>query len=211
MSTDPQGSSSSIADDDSQANSSQLSAMDSSASLDQSLPSSSDASLYPDPSNSQLRTNGVSRMIGSSLAVLQQAWVSERACPELLNYETAAVSDLQQRIKERQGDLDLLADSPTDSNMVLTLYQMDLDRATYILAAYLRTRLKKIERFASFIMQSDALEEKDRLSPQEQEYAKDYFELLGSHLSSAFLDHLPKRFQQLNDKGMVETPKLKGT
>jgi GINS complex subunit 4 len=60
--------------------------------------------------------------------------------------------------------------SKTVDDLMLSIYQMDISRTTFLLKAYLRTRLGKIENFVMHIIRTPELWE--RLSEQEQGYAQ---------------------------------------
>lgn len=82
---------------------------------------------------------------------------------------------------------------------------MELERIKYVLRCYLKLRLKKLQRFAMYVVDRDLF---DRLSPQESEFITNYCDLLGDHLSKMFLCQLPDRLQPLNDAQMIEQPPL---
>jgi len=147
----------------------------------------------------------------TSLAKVQTAWIAERSAPELLNFEMESVTDLQTRIKERQDELDELTEQGVSNAMMLHIYQMDVDRANFVLASYLRTRLAKIEKYITYIMLPDSTDERQRLSPQEKRFAAAYSELVREHFHESFLNQLPEKYRNLNERGMVEQPNLTST
>lgn len=50
------------------------------------------------------------------------------------------------------------------------MYLYELQRARYVLKAYLRVRLQKIEKYASHVLDSNEMHQ--RLSPKELQYAQ---------------------------------------
>ena len=54
--------------------------------------------------------------------------------------------------------------------LMRSLYIQELNRVKYVLRAYLRCRLLKIEKFVMFILDNEA--EQQKLLPQELEYAQ---------------------------------------
>lgn len=48
----------------------------------------------------------------------------------------------------------------------------------------------------------------ERLSLQEETFARGFLDLMESHLQQTFLKHLPEKYSGLMDQGMVAAPKL---
>ena len=84
------------------------------------------------------------------------------------------------------------------------VHELELARVRYVLRAYLRRRLAKLERYAFFALASQ-LDER-LLSPAERAFVRQYAELLGAHLRRAFLAQLPPALQSLTDRPMVTAP-----
>ena len=82
---------------------------------------------------------------------------------------------------------------------------MELERIKYVLRCYLKLRLKKLQRYALFVIERDLM---DRLSPQESTFISGYCDLIGDHLSKMFLCQLPEKLQSLTDAQMIEQPPL---
>ncbi|KAI1297402.1 GINS complex subunit [Mortierella claussenii] len=101
---------------------------------------------------------------------LTQAWINERAAPDILPYEQACVDGLIARMEDQTEAIDEL-DSGNDTSMILSiLYQTELERVKFVLRSYLRTRLSKIEKFSESILADSA--SKARLSRAEIIYAQ---------------------------------------
>ena len=60
-------------------------------------------------------------------------------------------------------------DNP-EQELPRTVYRTEVDRIKYLLRSYLRTRLKKVERYCLFILDNE--EAQQMLSPKEMQYAK---------------------------------------
>ena len=78
----------------------------------------------------------------------------------------------------------------------ISLYQMEIDRVKYLLASYLRTRLRKIEKFVFHILGSE--EEFSKLSSNEVAFASKYMEAVERHLKESCLDQIPDKFRGLS-------------
>lgn len=118
-------------------------------------------------------------------------------------------------IQDRQLVLDRTVQS-LEHEMVVMVYQMELDRANFLLASYLRTRLKKIEKYILHIMTSDRIK-KTVLSEQELVFAEGYYKIMEQHLHALYLDGIPEKFRSFLgstvgqlDRAMIPEPDLKG-
>ncbi|KAG0226467.1 hypothetical protein B0O80DRAFT_498689 [Mortierella sp. GBAus27b] len=143
---------------------------------------------------------------------LTQAWINERAAPDVLQYEQASVDGLVHKIEEQMGIIDEL-DSGDDTSMIISiLYQTELERVKFVLRSYLRTRLSKIEKYCEFILTDPS--SKRRLSRGEIMYAENYSRATRQHFQSSFLASLPPSLQGQDDAvfdrklSMVSQPKL---
>ncbi|KAF9936489.1 GINS complex subunit [Mortierella alpina] len=128
---------------------------------------------------------------------LTQAWINERAAPDLLPYERAVVDGLLSKIEEQTAVIDEL-DAGNDTSIITSiLYQTELERVKFVLRSYLRTRLSKIERFCQFILADPA--SKRNLSKGELVYAENYSKATTQHFQSSFLNSLPPSLQGQDD------------
>lgn len=113
------------------------------------------------------------------------------AVSQKLELQQAAIDDAAGAAVGRGTDRD---------DLQLNLRQMDLDRAAYVLAAYYRTRLRKIEAHGMHILLTTQLHA--RLSGAEQRFLERYLDLVGRNLSSAFLNHIDPKFHRLDESQM---------
>ncbi|KAK3140756.1 hypothetical protein QOZ80_5AG0405380 [Eleusine coracana subsp. coracana] len=124
----------------------------------------------------------------TDVELLKRAWRNEKAAPEVLRFDKDLVDRVREQIQLLEETLDDFADSGVD-DLVVSLYQMDLDRTLFLLRSYLRLRLQKIEKYTMHISRSQDL--KDRLSEQEQKFAKSCGEIMEKHLKQSVLSKLP--------------------
>ena len=71
-----------------------------------------------------------------------------------------------------------------------------------MLYSYLRIRIKKVEQFASSILEEDqhrGRTGRSKLSDEEYAYATEYLKNVKNHLKSSVLDNLPINLQELNE------------
>ena len=173
----------------------------------------------------------LARSLHFSLMLLSsQAFVNERLAPEILPYETDLVSSLQSKLAGQEADAAALAGrgGPTAAGAgaaaaaggaapaLAALLTADAARARYLLAAYHRARLGKIEKFATHVLDCPAVQA--RLAPPELTFARTFFLASGRHLKAAAASRLPPDFVSLvrqsknasEEKDMVRRPALGG-
>ena len=98
---------------------------------------------------------------------------------------------------QQQAHVDDAKEQPDDMEAFgISLYQMEIDRVKYLLASYLRTRLRKIEKFVFHILGSE--EEFSKLSSNEVAFASKYMEAVERHLKESCLDQIPDKFRGLS-------------
>mmetsp|Transcript_1880 Transcript_1880/g.5497 ORF Transcript_1880/g.5497 Transcript_1880/m.5497 type:complete len:229 (+) Transcript_1880:305-991(+) len=143
---------------------------------------------------------------------LKQAYINEKAAPELLQYAQELVDSTQKGITEQEALLDEW-EGDREKDLAAGIIRFELQRVRYILRGYLRTRLRKLEQYVMALL--DDPQALTRLSSQEAAYAREFFRLFGRHMKSALLDHLPENFTSMAkqssaspDKDMVDRPDL---
>ncbi len=154
--------------------------------------------------------------------------MNERLAPEILPYEADLISSLQSKLGGQEADAAALAGrgGPAGASAaaaaggaapaLAALLTADAARARYLLAAYHRARLVKIERFAAHAL--DCADTAARLAPAEAAYARSYFLAAGRHLKAAAASRLPPDFVSLvrqsnqasEGRDMVPLPSLGG-
>ncbi|CCI48508.1 hypothetical protein ABG067_005340 [Albugo candida] len=137
-------------------------------------------------------------------------WRNELNAPDMLEYNNDLVAALLEQIKNQQEYIDSISDNreclTEERSFTNKLYQMEIDRLRYMLASYLRTRLKKIEKYSQYIIKTPAY--LDRLSEKERIYAQQHAALVATHLNNAALSKIPDEHQSLDSEGMASEPNL---
>lgn len=148
----------------------------------------------------------------SDVELLQRVWRNEKAAPEILPYEKLLVDRIREQILLMEDTLPTFAGETSDE-LKLSMYRMDIDRTMFLLRAYLRIRLLKIEQFAMHILRTEELWE--RLSEQEQDYAQRYIDTLQKHMEQSVLSKLPFGYQSMlrqatssEEDDMIPEPQL---
>lgn len=147
----------------------------------------------------------------NDVEVLKRVWRNEKSAPEILAYESLLVERVQEQIALMEENLTAYAESLDD--MMLSIFEMDVNRLMFLLRAYLRIRLSKIEKFALHIMRTAELW--DRLSPREQEYAQKFVDILSKHMHDSVLGKLEKAYDSMmkqaassEENDMIVEPQL---
>jgi hypothetical protein len=124
----------------------------------------------------------------SDALLLKHALMNERAAPELLPYEADLVERVQLQLDHQEREI-AEAERDRARELLRTIFTLELSRVRYMLRAYLRARLLKLERHVMHAL--DAPGARARLSPLEDAYAEKFLVLQGSHLKRAVADKLP--------------------
>ncbi|KAI9592242.1 hypothetical protein BDF19DRAFT_468212 [Syncephalis fuscata] len=141
----------------------------------------------------------------SSLAQLTQAWINERAAPELLFYEHLLVEKLQQALDAQIDKIDEWRDNTTEQNALeITIYQTEVERVRFVLRSYLRARLHKIEKYALYLLKDPDMAS-SLLSASEQSYAIEYQALVEKAHNASALNMLPTSQRALDEKATQYT------
>lgn len=147
----------------------------------------------------------------NDVEVLKRLWRNEKSAPEILAYEALLVERVQEQVNLMEDNL--AAYSANLDDMMLSIFDMDVNRLLFLLRAYLRIRLSKIERFAIHI--SLTAELWDRLSEQEQAYAQYFVDVLSKHMHSSVLGKLEKAYESMvkqaassEENDMIVAPQL---
>ncbi|XP_031737760.1 DNA replication complex GINS protein SLD5 isoform X2 [Cucumis sativus] len=79
--------------------------------------------------------------------------------------------------------------------LIVSLYQMDLDRVQFLLRSYIRSRLQKIEKYMLYILKSDELF--GRLSREEITFTDRCRHDMKKHFDESVLSKLPNNYQDI--------------
>ncbi|KAF8477023.1 hypothetical protein BDZ91DRAFT_688061 [Kalaharituber pfeilii] len=142
---------------------------------------------------------------------LTKSWIAERGAPEILPFQGPLVERVMERIREQieivereTGDLE------PQANFRLILIQTELERVKYLVRAYLRARMAKIDKHPLYLLSNPSA--LSNLSPPEQSYLKSHLALLNNHYLASFLRNFPAQLRRLDDTAggisMIEEPDL---
>jgi GINS complex subunit 4 len=143
--------------------------------------------------------------------LMKKLWIQELNSPELLPSKPDLYPMLLEVLGHQQDTLDQLQSQaqsdvvdPTLATLAASICKMDMDRMSFLLADYTRTRLEKIEMHA--LHNRELI---DRMSDSEVAYLKGYGELFEAHMRRSVTNHIPKDvFKKLDEDYMIERPDL---
>lgn len=115
--------------------------------------------------------------------------IKEREVPEILPYETDIVEALDSMIKDQEDAMAEVNTNTVNENFFSMIYKTEIERLKYILKAYLRTRLFKIQKYYLYIIKE---EKSDLLSQAEMKFAGKYFLYKRNHFKEWFLKNIPE-------------------
>jgi GINS complex subunit 4 len=152
-------------------------------------------------------------VISPDYTSLTRAWINERRSPDLLPYEATMVENIMKLLRPQWTLISARQAQWTgrDSH-IRDLLTMEADRVGYMLKAYLRVRLLKIQKYARYYLMSG----QSLMSPSEVAFATNVLGITEEAFKSMFLRHLPQGdeyFQSLvasDDPGgdMIRRPNL---
>ncbi|KAG8792031.1 GINS complex subunit [Ceratobasidium sp. 428] len=145
---------------------------------------------------------------------LMRVAMNERYAPELLQWEGQLVEDVLEKLHQQNQMVEYLrSDDATseDEHFRMSYVQLDMERIKFQIRSYVRTRLYKIEKYATHIMANPELQA--RMSVLEQNHAIKYKQLFGDHMHRTVLDNLPENLRSLSEtfqdgRSMIPQPNL---
>ncbi len=150
--------------------------------------------------------------------LLTRAWTWERCTPTLLPYPTNLISRVMDRIRAQITKIEDLtsgvyegASGPQTSganlNLILSILQTDLSRTQFLMRSYLRQRLAKVTKHATYYLKHHVNNPDSQnpdtksplLSAEEIQYLRHHATLLSTLYNSSFLLSLPPSLRKLDD------------
>lgn len=109
--------------------------------------------------------------------------------PDILPYQGEIIELMMGQISHMEENL--LAIPTNDFRRIA--HKMELERIKFIITAYLRCRLQKIEDFTQYILSEEMnrIGDTKRLSAAESKFAENYFEAIEKHFQQLALRHIP--------------------
>lgn len=144
--------------------------------------------------NKNLAINRLTTVTSQVLENLQNTWLNEKFAPELLPHQTDMLDLMLGQIAHMEENI-----SQLDKNDFRCIaHKMELERIKYIVASYLRIRLRKIETFTKEILNEDAGRPaaQKRLSDEERRYAEAYSDSINKHFHQVAIQHMPQNLRE---------------
>ncbi|KAF8058318.1 GINS4 [Scenedesmus sp. PABB004] len=146
--------------------------------------------------------------------LLKRALLNERMAPEVLAYKEQLVERVKSALQRQEADLELL-ERQKEADVARGIAGYEADRLRFLLKAYLRARLDKIQAHAGFILHEARV--RARLSQAEQLFVQQVFVAAGRGLKASVLDHVPpayaslvKRYDAESDNTLLVGPDTAG-
>ncbi|KAM9935233.1 hypothetical protein OXX80_005197 [Metschnikowia pulcherrima] len=153
---------------------------------------------------------------------LVTAMLNERMAPDLLPYKHELMATVLSRISDQQqflldsyeyGDSNAGAGViGSDFKLQLMIVETDIERISYLVRLYIRTRLAKIDEFTIHYINRTAVDGDALLSAPEKEYMHGHFKILNQLYNNSFLKKFPGFLTLLDDttggENMVTAPDL---
>lgn len=132
--------------------------------------------------------------------LLKTAWRNEKAAPEILQFQAPLVKRAKEQIQLMEETVEEYEESGMDP-LTVSLYQMDLDRAQFLLRSYLRVRLQKLEKYMFYIWKKESLW--NRLSDPEKMFVQRCIDDMEKHLEETVLSKLPDNYQSVRRQSVI--------
>mmetsp|Transcript_4217 Transcript_4217/g.13341 ORF Transcript_4217/g.13341 Transcript_4217/m.13341 type:complete len:262 (-) Transcript_4217:455-1240(-) len=127
-------------------------------------------------------------------------WRNEQAAPDVLDYRADLVDGLLHGVEQQERMIEGTLENAADVEECLfsaPMYQTELARVRFVLGAYIRVRLAKIENQAGHIFADPEIF--SRLSERERAHCDQYLMLLHEHQRTTVLSDLPQPFADETD------------
>jgi len=126
---------------------------------------------------------------------LTEAWLNEKFAPELLESQAELVECMLAQVKEIENNF-----TKKDKGLASSLQKIELERVKFLIASYLRERLKKIEQYVVYVLQQEAKSDTPKMSAEELKFAKTFADSMQKHLNSLVLHQMPYNMQNLKQE-----------
>lgn len=136
---------------------------------------------------------------------LEEVWVNEKLCPDLLPYESELVECLLDQIQHMERSLQKIK----KGDFRIVFHKMELDRIRFVLNSYLRTRLEKVEKFGAYYLNQQSSGEFDvyQMSNEERDFARTYHKNAKNYLLDV-MDNMPSNMQNLKMEDVAGQPQI---
>ena len=135
------------------------------------------------------------------LEFLETAWTNEICAPEILHHQSDMLELMMGQVAHMEENMKEL----DKNDFRYVVHQMELERIRYIIASYLRCRLRKIEMYSKHILNEESAREPDekRLSPEETKFALENYENVEEYFQQVALQYMPNMQRSEADQRVI--------
>ncbi|XP_067939985.1 DNA replication complex GINS protein SLD5-like isoform X3 [Watersipora subatra] len=127
--------------------------------------------------------------------------MNEKMCPELLEHHMEFVDAMLEQLNELKV---MIFQATSKADIRVSSHLMEMDRIRYIIADYIRCRIRKIEEFAQMIVSSTA--EQTKLTSAELDFVTGYWASIKCHLAESAGKNMPENVRKINTDKIVVKP-----
>ncbi|XP_055375297.1 DNA replication complex GINS protein SLD5 [Condylostylus longicornis] len=140
------------------------------------------------------------------LEKLQCAWLNEKFAPDILPIQEEIIELMMGQISHMEENMVQL----DKNDLRYIAHRMEIERIRYLITSYLRCRLKKIEKYTSYIISEDekSSEDNKRLSQGELTFAQELFENTQNLFNRIALQYMPNMQRSTADCDKTVRPNL---
>ena len=135
------------------------------------------------------------------LEFLETAWTNEICAPDILHHQSDMLELMMGQVAHMEENMKEL----DKNDFRYVVHQMELERIRYIIASYLRCRLRKIEMYSKHILNEESAREPDekRLSPEETKFALENYENVEEYFQQVALQYMPNMQRSEADQRVI--------
>lgn len=132
------------------------------------------------------------------LNVIQEAWLNEKLCPEVLPNVKECVEIMIEQVEQMEANVSQLENTDLRS----LIHKQEIERIKYLIRSYLRFRLEKIETYSLSLFKNQSV-----LSEDEKKFLLEYTTITVDALKS-LCHNMPGPSAQLTSKQLEIAPDL---
>lgn len=148
--------------------------------------------------------------MNEDIVMLKEAWRNEKCGPELMTIDEDLIKRVLEQVEAQERNVELAweaAQAGDGQQIMLRLQQVEIERIRFVLRAYLRTRIKKIEQCSCHYLKD---ENKSLMTENEAAFASRFSEMQKEHFINSALKDIPEALRSLETQteeiNMVPTP-----
>jgi len=157
--------------------------------------------------------------VNDDIVELNRLFINEKCAYDILPAYTELIESIQAYLENQDKVIEALEEEIEtlkenakikEANVLVEVYQMEMDRIKFVLHGYQRLRLKKICSNITYLLKNQGDGACNVLSDAEYKFTQEYSKLFLNHLNDSFLKNLPNELSSFNYQTMFNEQNTKG-